>query len=73
MSPSTIAAAWPPELPPIELFARLVHAICIGDFKQAARIRREHVAEALTFVPGVWIEDDGNGGRKLVGNQVKTD
>jgi hypothetical protein len=26
------------------------------------------VAEALTFVPGAWIESDVNGGRKLVGN-----
>ena len=26
------------------------------------------VAEALTFVPGVWLEDDENGGRKLVGS-----
>lgn len=31
------------------------------------------VAEALTFVPGVKIEDDENGGRKLVANVTVPD
>lgn len=38
----------------------------VGCLVQVTTQQGEHVAEALTFVPGVRIEDDINGGRKLV-------
>ena len=39
----------------------------VGCVVQVTTQQDEHVAEALTFVPGVRIVEDINGGRKLVG------
>ncbi len=39
----------------------------IGCVVQSSTQQGDNVAEALTFVPGVKIVDDINGGRKLVG------
>ena len=43
-------------------------AMCVGTgcIVQVTTQQGDNVAEALTFVPGVQIEDDVNGGRKLV-------
>jgi hypothetical protein len=38
----------------------------VGCIVQVTTQQGTNVAEALTFVPGVRIEDDENGGRKLV-------
>jgi hypothetical protein len=38
----------------------------VGCIVQVTTQQGENVAEALTFVPGVKIADDENGGRKLV-------
>lgn len=39
-----------------------------GCVVQVTTQQNDHVAEALTYVPGVHIVDDINGGRKLVSN-----
>ena len=40
----------------------------VGCVVQVTTQQGENIAEALTFVPGVKIADDVNGGRKLVPN-----
>ena len=43
----------------------------LGCIVQVTTQHNEHVAEALTFVPHCTIENDVNGGRKLVSNPVQ--
>lgn len=38
----------------------------VGCVVQVTTQQGDHVAEALTFIPGVRIADDENGGRKLI-------
>lgn len=44
------------------------HIPSVGCIVQVTTQQGDHVAEALTFVPGVRIVEDENGGRKLVSN-----
>lgn len=46
--------------------AKACHIQDIGCIVQVTTQQGDQVAEALTFVPGVRIEPDGNGGAKLV-------
>lgn len=43
----------------------------VGCVVQVTTQQGEHIAEALTFVPGVAITDDENGGRKLVPSKTQ--
>lgn len=46
--------------------AKAMQITGVGCVVQVTTQQGDHVAEALTFVPGVRIDEDINGGRKLV-------